>query len=144
GPAGPDRAVAFTAENTIYIVDLTTPDHVEESPVLLGDYERISMSPETGQVVVPDRGGIALLDPIARHKWMIAMPGWVLDRPVIAPDGKHVLVRALPSADNPHVKPSLLAWSLVVPDSAAETAKWVESMTNAILDPDSPGGLGWQ
>ncbi|MEJ7600720.1 MAG: protein kinase [Kofleriaceae bacterium] len=144
GQAGVDRGVAFTAEHDLYLIDLARPDHLETSAILLGDHERVSMSPETGQLVVPDRGGISLLDPIARHKWMLAMPGWVLDRPVISPDGKYLLARALPSADNPHIKPSLLAWSLVVPSNAIEMQHWLGQMTNAILDPKSPGGLGWQ
>ena len=143
GEAGENRAIAFTVDHGMYIVDLDVPDRVEESKIPL-DHDRPSMSPETGQIVVPDRGGISLLDPIARHKWQLAMPGWVLDHPTISPAGNYVLARALPSAENPYLKPSLLSWSLVVPRNAADTVEWVNRMTNAIVDPKNPLGLGWQ
>ena len=54
--------------------------------------------------------------------------------PAISPDGRRIL------AQTSH---ALVLWSLELPGGPADTATWLEAMTNAIDDPSSRG-LGWR
>ena len=92
------------------------------------------MSPETGLLVVLEHGALIVVDPLVHQRWTLASPNRVtFDSPAISPRGDRVLAQS---------QTGLLAWSIELPASAGDTAKWLEAMTNAV-DDRTPGGLGW-
>jgi serine/threonine protein kinase/WD40 repeat protein len=147
-PVGADRAVAFSDDGTSYVVELDAQNRITESDVSVGSIKVVA-SPETGVVVLAQRGAIELFDPIANHRWTLAVsPGLTLNTALISNDGRHVLARRVATdrekRDEARFPTTLLMWTLVNPTSAEETVKWLDAMTNAIADAKSPGGLGWK
>ncbi len=148
GAAGPGLAVAFTRDTTSYVVELGTPDRFTESGML--DTAKAVMARDTGVMVLSQRGTIEVFDPIAKHRWTLASsPGLTLNTPLISNDGRHVIAhRLIADREKRDVEArtptTLLYWNLDSPDSAASTVKWLEAMTNAVIDPRGPNGLGWQ
>jgi hypothetical protein len=147
GEAGPELAVAFADDGTSYVVELGTPDHVTEAGTL--DARKVAMARQTGLIVFAQRGAIEVFDPVARHRWILASsPGLTFDTPRVSSDGRHVLAhRVIADREKREVEArtptTLLIWSLEGPASVGDTAPWLAGMTNAVMDPRGPGGLGW-
>jgi hypothetical protein len=148
GLAGPGRAVAFAANGTGYVIELDAPNrHSEAFEVYVN---RATISPDTGMMVTGNRGVIEMIDPLISHphRWTLATTvGMAYTAPQISNDGRHVLARRRVvdprrreiESMEVHV---LLAWRLVMPESADDTARWLDQMTNAVVD--SRSILGWR
>ena len=80
-------------------------------------------------------GVLELLDPVAGERWTLAQPrGRTFAFAQVAPDGKRVL--AVTAA-------GVLVWPLALPDTRDATARWLESLTNAVAEsPTAP--LDWR
>ena len=149
GLAAPNRAVAFAANGTGYVIELDAPGrHSEPFEVYV---QRATISPDVGLLVTGNRGVIELIDPLLAdpYRWTLASSsGIAYTMPQIANDGSHVLARRrvvdrtrkdVESMEQ-HV---LLVWRLVMPSTAEDTQNWLARMTNAVFDPQT-SVLGWQ
>ena len=95
-----------------------------------------AMSPDTGLVVVIDHGAVEVVDPLARQQWTLApAAGVTFSRPRISTDGHRIVAQT---------QEAVVAWPLDQPETAEATARWVESLTNAVDDDHAPGGLVWR
>ena len=148
GLAGATAAVAFTDDGSSSVVKLELPDVWTESMPL--GRTKVALAPDAGLIVAADRGGIDILDPIVNHRWTLASSaGLTFNAPKISNDGRHVIARRV--ATNPAKRDAegrfpttLLVWDLGTPTTPDELSNWLDTMTNAIVDPQSPGGIGWQ
>jgi hypothetical protein len=88
-------------------------------------------------VALTSEGLITVVEPEVNETWLLATPhGRSFATPQIARDGRRVL--ALTPA-------GLVVWRLDLPESAADTSRWLEAMTNAVVGPDDPSGpLAWR
>jgi hypothetical protein len=134
GEAGPAQIVAVASDHTIYTIARDAADQATEA-VPSVDGTSAAMSPDTGMLVMLDHGAIDVVDPLARQTWTLAAAAGVMySHPQISTDGRRVLARTTKS---------LLVWSLDLPTGAADTAAWLDAMTNAVED-RGPVGLGWR
>ena len=146
GVAGPARAVAFADDDTGYVVALDVPT-LGSPPFDVGT-KRVAMSPDTGLMVMANRGSIEVFDPLVPHRWTLASSqGLTFNAPLISNDGRHVLARrVVTDKEKRDIEArevnTLLLWRLVMPATADETSKWLDQMTNAILDPQT-NNLVW-
>ena len=137
GEAGPDHVLAFATDATIYGVALDGSGAEVQVEEAMPSIEATggAMSPETGLLVVLERGAIVVVDPLVRQRWTLASPDRVaFDRLAIAPRGDRVLACSATG---------LLVWTIGLPANPDDTARWLDAMTNAVDDP-SPVGLGWR
>ncbi|HEY0986214.1 MAG TPA: hypothetical protein VGD80_04145, partial [Kofleriaceae bacterium] len=133
GEAGPTHVVAFAGDTTVYTIARDAPDQIAERLAGL-EGTSASMSPDTGRMVVLEHGSIEVLDPMVPQRWTLAPAAAPpFQSPAISTDGRRILAAT---------KRGVLVWSLELPATAADTARWLEAMTNAV-DDKSPGGLGW-
>jgi hypothetical protein len=133
GDAGPSHVVAFARDTTVYTIARATGALTQALAGIEGS--SASMSPDTGRLVVLDHGAIEVLDPMVQQRWTLAPASATpFEHPAISSDGRRVLAQT---------KLGLLVWSLDVPATATDTARWLDVMTNAV-DDKSPGGLGWR
>jgi len=142
-------------DDSTWLVDLAAPDRVEQTESV-GTTAReadardpepvyLSMAQDTGALVIPNNGGVQVVDPVGRYTWTLAAQPPAANLydtrrvaytdPRISTDGTRVIAR-LPDA--------LVTWSITVPAGAAETARWVDSLTNAAIDPGRAGKLIWR
>jgi hypothetical protein len=148
GIAGSDRAVAFSDDGLGFVVRLDVAGQHAE-PFDVSGARKATMSPDTGLIVLANRGAIEVLDPLVPHRWTLASsPGLTYNAPQISNDGRHVIARGfVTDREKRDVEArtvnTLLVWRLVTPSTADETVKWLEQMTNAVLDPKTTK-LGWQ
>jgi hypothetical protein len=134
GEAGTAALVAFASDSTMYSVG-RQPPHVLAEALPAIDATSAAMSPDTGLLVALEHGAIDVLDPLVHQRWTLAQPtGVTFDNLAISADGRRIL------ANTPK---GLVTWSIALPATAAATAAWLETMTNAV-DDRSPGGLGWR
>jgi hypothetical protein len=134
GEAGAATVVAFASDSTIYTVARGARDQVTEGLPSI-DGTAAAMSPDTGLLVVLEHGAIEVLDPMVHQRWTLAQPtGVTFSDLAISSDGRQILART---------EQSLLVWSLELPQTADATARWLDTLTNAV-DDRSPGGLGWK
>ncbi len=156
GLAGPAHLLAVLDDDSAWLVDLAVPNRVEETESV-GSTARprddprgrakvpLSIAADTGTLVVPSNGGIRVVDPIGRHTWALAVqpPAESLYdpstatylHPRISADGTRVIAR-LPDG--------LVTWSIAVPGGTAETARWMDAMTNAAIDAQRSHKLIWR
>jgi hypothetical protein len=133
GEAGAGDLLAFAGDATIYGVSRAAPYQVTDAMPSI-EATGAAMSPETGLLVVLEHGALIVVDPLVHQRWTLASPNRVtFDSPAISERGDRVLAQS---------RTGLLAWSIELPASAGDTAKWLEAMTNAV-DDRNPGGLGW-
>jgi hypothetical protein len=86
---------------------------------------------------ITPEGVLAVVEPDVLNKWTLALPrGRTFSFAQISRDGRRVLAQT-PSG--------LLVWRLDLPETAADTAHWLEAMTNAALNHDDPSAaLTWR
>ncbi|HEU4731069.1 MAG TPA: serine/threonine-protein kinase [Kofleriaceae bacterium] len=135
--AGPAQLVALADDNTIYTLARDATDQRAE-PVPSVDGTAAAIAPDTGMLVVIDHGAVDVVDPLTRQTWTLAAAeGTTFSHPAISTDGRRVVAQTLNS---------LLMWSLDLPGTAADTAKWLDAMTNAVEDRGSgtPDRLAWR
>ena len=133
GEAGPDHLIAFANDATIYGIDRAAPHTVTEAMPSI-EATTAAMSSDTGLLVVLEHGALIVVDPLVHQRWTLAPPNRVkFDHPAISVRGDRVLALS---------RTGLLVWAIELPATAADTAKWLDAMTNAV-DDHSPGGLGW-
>ncbi len=147
--AGSDAILAVSADGRTALV---AADGIRESmPILARSIAGpTNVSPVAGQLVEERGGGIELVDVLAQHRWSLArapqLGGRTRGGPAaiaysyaaIAPDGQTVIAQGARS---------FVAWRLNLPADAAETQRWLATLTNATLDPSAvPSGatLGWR
>jgi hypothetical protein len=151
GRAGAGHIFAVLADFSTYLVDLAAPNSAQESENLSGQLDArnkrvtAAMAADAGTFVAPNNGGLEIVDPLARHRWILTAqppPPNLYDKrttsyraPMISVDGTRVIA-TLPNA--------LVAWSIKVPASGDETVAWIETLTNATLDAKGSGKLGWR
>jgi hypothetical protein len=142
--AGAGHLLVMDEDRAMSLLDLARPSAVTqiEGPGLMrrtpdasGAPVRLALAPASGTVVVASRGGVDVIDPIARHRWTLtdaplsetATRGTAraYRDPQISADGTRVIAR---------LDGALYAWPIAVPASPAETARWVDGLTNATLD----------
>jgi len=136
GQAGADHLVAIAGDTTMYTIARNAP---YELTTALSNIDGASasapMSADAGLLVVLDRGAVDIIDPLAHQQWTLAPASTVpYASPAISPDGRRVL------AQTPH---AVLLWSIELPANPADTAAWLDAMTNAV-DDLTPRGLGWR
>jgi hypothetical protein len=147
GLAGPDRAVAFVDDGTAFLVHLDAPNRFSDPFDV--DSRGATMSPDSGLIVVANRGTIELIDPLVPHRWTLAASsGLTFNAAQISGDGRFVLARRLVTdREKKDVEARdvnvLLAWRLVSPNGPEETARWLDQMTNAVVDLQTTN-LAWQ
>jgi hypothetical protein len=150
GLAGPGRLLAVLDDDSAWLVDLAEPNRVaatesvgssaraadarDQGPVSL------SMAADTGTLVVPNNGGVNVVDAVERQTWTLAVQPSAenlyerstitYSDPRISADGTRVIARLNSASTDTD---ALVTWSITVPKSGAETAKWVNSLTNAAL-----------
>jgi serine/threonine protein kinase/WD40 repeat protein len=163
GLAGPGHLLALLDDDSAWLVDLTAPGRVEQTEAVVSSREEdprkqdprkqdpvsLSLAADTGTLVVPQSGGINVVDTVGFFTWPLAVqpPAPNLYEtakvayadPRISADGTRVIARLLDPAGG-----ALVTWSLTVPQSGAETAKWVDSLTNAVLDSGRSNKLIWR
>ncbi len=131
GEAGRGHAVAFSQAGTAFLVDTARPNEVIDTEQSVGsrnkDEQAVSMSADTGLIVIAQEGRIEVIDPLVKNrKWTLAStPGVTYGKPRISTDGRWVLARA---------GTSLLVWNLALPQGPEEVATWLDAMTNAVAD----------
>ena len=146
GLAGADRAIVFTEGGLGYSIELATKQ--VGRPFDLGVLQA-AQAPGTGALVYPNRGAIEVFDPLANHRWTLASsPGLTYTQPQISNDGHRVIARRqVTDREKRDVEKreqnALLAWQLVVPATPEDTARWLDQMTNAIVD-DTGASLTWR
>jgi hypothetical protein len=138
GEAGTSHLIAVADDRTVYAIARGSRQVTEVLPSI--DGTSAAMSPDTGLLVVLNHGAIDVVDPLAGQQWTLAPSGSArFSPPVISADGRRVLAQtARPPADR-----SLVVWSLTLPQTPEDTARWLAAMTNAV-DDGSPQGLGWR
>ena len=151
GLAGPDHLLAILDDDSTWLVDVRAPNRVEETESV-GTSARVagtprpqepaylSMAQDTGALVVSASGGISVVDAPGHHTWPLAVqpspPSLYVpstatyNQPRISADGTRVIARLVETRTV-----ELVTWSIPMPQGGAETAKWVESLTNAATDP---------
>jgi hypothetical protein len=135
GEAGARHVVAFTGDNTIYVIPRDGSGRVVDALPSI-DGTSASMSPETGLLVVLDHGAIGVIDPLVRQQWTLAsVSGITFANPLISSDGRSVLAQT---------ERSLLLWSIDLPADVDATRSWLDAMTNAVVNHDHSSGLGWR
>jgi len=133
GEAGRGMIVGFVGDNPTYMV-ARDGGKVEPLAPIVGT--SAAMSPDTGLVVVIDHGAVEVVDPLARQQWTLApAAGVTFSRPRISTDGHRIVAQT---------QEAVVAWPLDQPETAEATARWVESLTNAVDDDHAPGGLVWR
>ncbi len=141
-----DLAIVFTAGGLGYAIELATKQ--VGRPFDLGVLQA-TQSPGTGQLVYPNRGAIEVFDPLANHRWTLASsPGLTYTLPQISNDGHRVIARRQVTDREKRdaekrEQNALLAWQLVVPATPEDTARWLDQMTNAIVD-HTGASLTWR
>lgn len=146
GLAGDDRAIVFTEGGLGYAVELSTKE--VSKPFDLGVMQA-TQSPGTGLLVYPNRGAIEVFDPVVNYRWTLASsPGVTYTVPQISNDGHRVIARRnVTDREKRDVEKrqqnALLAWQLVIPATPEDTARWLDQLTNAIVD-DTGASLTWR
>jgi WD40 repeat protein len=122
--------VAAGAES--YVIDLAHPQQFVPTPIMVGD--GFALAPKAGLIAVSaESGGVNLLDVTApTAPWRAARLVVSSEVPHISSDGRYIYVFA---AD------SIAIWPIELPRSLAETATWIDAMTNASAGPT--GALTW-
>jgi hypothetical protein len=136
GEAGPDHVLAFTTDAAIYAIAASPGAPDDQTATELGHIEAsaAAMSPETGLLVALEHGALVVVDPVVRQRFPLALAHHaVFDSPAISQRGDRVLARS---------RTGVLVWSLDLPTSPGDTARWLDAMTNAI--DDQRQGLGWR
>jgi hypothetical protein len=134
GEAGTSHVIAFAGDTTMYDIARDAPHELTEALPNL-DGASAAMSPDSGLLVVLNHGAIDIVDPLGHQQWTLAPAnGVTFAFPAISPDGRRIL------AQTSH---ALVLWSLELPTGPAETATWLEAMTNAVDDLNSRN-LGWR
>ena len=130
---GEDHLIASGASTT-YLVALATPAVTDLEGSALDSLEARASVSTTGLVVVLDHGAIDVIDPrIQPARWRLASGQTFVDVQ-IANDGRRILAKA---------GSTLLVWDLGLPSTAAETATWLDGMTNAVAT-SGVKSLGWR
>jgi hypothetical protein len=149
GIAGADRAVAFVdGGGAGYVVSLDVPNTRSEQ-FELPAVQFARQSPDTGILVFAHRGAIEIFDPIANHRWTLASsPGLTFTLPLISNDAIHVLARRqITDREKREVEGReltvLIAWKFELPAGADATARWLDRLTNAVVDPKT-NNLVWR
>ena len=141
GIAGTGPAIAITNQGATYLVELDARDKVTEVDAI--NAGRIAMSADTGTYVVSTADGFDVVDPIARHRWTLGRTKGVPYRdPKISADGRRVIAHTTKRADGEDGA-ALIVWTLPDPPSTGDIAKWLDRMTNAVIDP-ATGRLSWK
>jgi hypothetical protein len=141
GIAGAGPIIAITNQGATYLVELDARDKVTEVDSI--NAGKIAMSADTGTYVVATADGFDVVDPIARHRWTLGRTKGVPYRdPKISADGRSVFATTTRHADGQPGN-ALIVWTLPDPPTIADTAKWIDDMTNAIIDP-ATGRLSWK
>jgi hypothetical protein len=141
GIAGTGPAIAITNQGATYLVELDTRDKVTEVDAI--NAGKIAMSAETGTYVVSTADGFDIVDPIAKHRWTLGKTKGVPYRdPKISADGRRVIAHTFKRANGADGH-ALIVWTLPDPPSTADIAKWLDTMTNAIIDP-ATGRSSWK
>jgi len=135
GTTGTDKLVAFTDAGAAYLVDTMHADQVANIDQTLGR-TKVSMSADTGMMVVAERGALDVIDPLVDHpRWSLASaPGVTYSTPQVSTDGRRVLAQSTAG---------LLLWTLALPQGGDETSAWLDQMSNAITG-SGPKSLGWR
>jgi hypothetical protein len=141
GIAGAGPAIAITNQGATYLVELDARDKVTEVDAI--NTGKIAMSADTGTYVVSTADGFDVVDPIARHRWTLGRTKGVPYRdPRISADGRRVIAHTTKRADGEDGA-AVIVWTLPDPPSTENLAKWLDAMTNAIIDP-ATGRLSWK
>jgi hypothetical protein len=141
GIAGAGPAIAITNQGATYLVELDARDKVTEVDAI--NAGKIAMSADTGTYVVSTADGFDVVDPIARHRWTLGRTKGVPYRdPKISADGRRVIAHTWKRADGEDGA-AVIVWTLPDPPSTADIAKWLDAMTNAIIDP-ATGQMSWK
>jgi hypothetical protein len=141
GIAGAGPAIAITDQGATYLVELDARDKVTEvDPINAGS---IAMSLDTGIYVVSTADGFDVVDPVARHRWTLGRTKGVPFRdPRISNDGRKIFAHTTKRGDGSDGD-ALILWTLPAMPVQDDTAKWLDAMTNAIIDP-ATGRLSWK
>ena len=127
---GADHLLATSERGAAYVVSTDTPD-VRDLRETLAPTTSVSAA---GLVAVLDRGAIDILDPLIEPpRWRLASAATYADAQ-IASDGRRVLAKT---------GGTLVVWDLALPVNAAETAAWLDRMTNAVTGSGAKT-LGWR
>jgi hypothetical protein len=125
----PASLYAFATDGSLYSIDPARPNSVTDTREVLGA-SRASMSPETGLIAINDRGAIDLLDPASQQRWRLAGAEMSkFSNVVISRSGRRVIAVSRLSHD---FQSSLVTWPIELPSTPAETAAWLDKMTNAV------------
>jgi serine/threonine protein kinase len=156
GRAGPGHLLAVLDDDSPWLVDLAVPGKIEETESIgttarRADDKRqqatvqLSLAVDTGTLAATQNGGIRIVDAPGRYSWtLVEQPPSpslydpstaTYTQPRISPDGTRVIAR-LPTG--------LVTWILPVPRSPAETAQWLDSLTNAAIDTGRSHKLIWR
>ena len=126
--------IAQTADGTAYVVDLDQPNHL--TGTIPSGLHVFQVAPFAGVALfVKASGGMDIVDLVTGDRWPVT-PGWApmyLDAK-ITPDAK--LVSALEGG-------KLTFWQLELPATPADTAAWLDRLTNARAD-EGTSTLAWQ
>jgi WD40 repeat protein len=128
-------ALAVTEDATAYQIDTRAKSEVAP-PQQVG---RAGSHADSGGLAagLSALGGVEVFDPLARWSWPLVTPQ--KGQPPfsfvhISPDSRRVLAMT---------SQSLLVWTLDLPQTAQETARWLDRLTNATAEtPSEP--LGWR
>jgi serine/threonine protein kinase len=158
GLAGDGHLLAVLEDDAAWLVDLAAPNKVEETESIGTSVRRdddprpkgkdkiqLSMAADTGTLVIPHAGGVRIVDAPRHFTWTLSEqpPSPSLHDPSTTPytqpristDGTRVIAK-LPTG--------LVTWAIPMPPGPAETAKWVESLTNAAIDTERSLKLIWR
>ena len=128
------QAVVITDDGATRICALDKPIDAARA---VTSATRASISDVGRIATITPEGVLAVVEPGAVDKWTLALPrGRTFSFAQISRDGRRVLVQA---------PTGLLVWRLDLPETAADTARWLEAMTNAALNHDDPSAaLTWR
>jgi hypothetical protein len=163
GLAGPDHLLAILDDDSTWLVDLRAPGRVEET-ASVGTSARVasaprpqqpqepvylSMAQDTGTLVIAASSGINVVDALGLHTWTLAVqppaPSLYVPstaryaNPRISTDGSRVIARLVGTR-----QVELVTWTIPVPEGGAETARWVDSLTNAAIETGRSRKLTWR
>jgi hypothetical protein len=119
------RAIVITNDGAARICELGQPMPVTRPLVTAG---HASIADVGRLVTVTPEGVLAIVEPDIADTWTLAEPrGRTFSFAQISRDGRRVLAQT---------PTGVSIWRLDLPESAADTARWLEAMTNATLDRD--------
>src|SRR5262249_26024165 len=133
---GTDYAVAVTVDHAVYLVSLTERDHVHATVKSGVGFTSVA-GDRAFAVATHDDGGVEVIDFLGGTQWSLGKltTNAVIGAARFAPPGDVIATQ--------RGQDSLALFQIDVPNTAADTARWLDELTNATTE-HGPASLTWR